>query len=839
MKTYNAFILIFILFLLNSNIIKAGDIDILGIPTSIDTLEYKQVGPGVMYSRLSLPNYPLSFYMLTVDLNNNYNFIETSQTQNQLGKTEAMTTAFTRLSSENHRPIGSVNGNFWVVSGQNQPDELLGVPYSGSMKNGEMITMPSNWNRGRATTTEDLLQEIGFAVLDTNKKMWIDDMGFDGKVIIDGIGEYPISEINRIRDTDQIVFYNNFMGEVPTRSDDSGIEVFIKPKSNQSWQVNSDVECEVIDIIKDKGENTVQEGFSVLSGQGAGRTFLENLAIGQTVKVNMGIFTLQDTTQVPAKQMVTGNALVLKNGELTIRNTNETYNSQLYPRTGIGMSQDGKTLYLITIDKGNGSIGASTATMCGILNSCGAWNATSMDGGGSAQMMLRGNIVNNPSDGSERAVANCFVVYQNTPDDDTISKIEFEDYKVDIPSFASYKPVILAYNQYGALINEDLKDFTLTCDASLGTIKNDSIFVGSSSTANGLLTAHYKELSVSKPITVTASSISFKLDSVLIDQRREYPIEVQSTIESNTMEVDPSLLTWTIKNPEICVIDNGTLKGLKNGSTTVVGSLGDYSDSIKVYVEIPESNKILFDSISTDNWTFTSSSALNATISNFGLPTSWESGAAINFVYTATRAPFLKLTRNEPLFSLPDTIKIGINLKDISLSKAVLSLRANNSTNGITTEFTSLPNNIDTEISLPLADIFDTSDIAIYPVWFEYLNFYLGTQTLGQTYTLGIKDITLCYNGYDITYLPSVKISAYQVFPNPVKNEIYIIPNNDIVTPINVKLFDLSGKMIKNWDVNNTSEKIVLSMQGISSGTYLLKIQQNNNAFETVKIIKR
>ena len=150
---------------------------------------------------------------------------------------------------------------------------------------------------------------------------------------------------------------------------------------------------------------------------------------GQTLSVNMGVFTTLTNERLKVSEMLTGNALVMKNGQLTIRNTNEAYNSTLYPRTGIGMSQDGKIAYLIVIDKMGSSIGANTATMCGILKAAGAWNATSMDGGGSAQMMLDGSIVNKPADGKERAVANGWMLFQNAPADNVITRLEFADYK--------------------------------------------------------------------------------------------------------------------------------------------------------------------------------------------------------------------------------------------------------------------------------------------------------------------------------------------------------------------------------------------------------------------------
>lgn len=495
-------------------------ININGVQKSVDTLVYRQVGPGVMYASLNFPDYPLNVHMMTVDLNNQYNSVETFQANNKVGSVEKMTNVYTRLANSSHSPIGSINGNFWIVSGQNQPTQLLGVPHSGSVHAGEMITDPNNWNRSKG--------DIGFAVIDENRKALICDMKLDAKVTVDGVGQYAISEINRIRKTNELVFFNGFMGTKPTCTDDLGTEVFIKPISGQSWGVNKDVVCEVVRIVKNKGANSIGAGESVLSGNGTAKTFLEKLVVGKQLKVNMGIYTLADQLRPAIKEMVTGNALVMVDGVLTARNTNEAYNTTLYPRTGIGTSADGKKLYLIVIDKKSGSIGANTSTMCGILKAAGASYATSMDGGGSAQMMLKGKIVNNPSDGSQRSVANGWMLFSTAPADNSISKIEFQDYKIKVPALASYTPSFLGYNKHGVLSNENLAGVTLSCDPALGNII-DGKFVASATPQTGKLVATYNGIEIVKEITIENSGVGLS-NPDLISKWKVYPNPVTNGI---------------------------------------------------------------------------------------------------------------------------------------------------------------------------------------------------------------------------------------------------------------------------------------------------------------------
>lgn len=463
---------------------------------NIDTLEYKKIGPGMVYARLSLPDYPISAYMLTVDLKNPYNFVETFQAADQVGKTQKMTDA-----GKDSHTIAGVNGNFWIVPGQNQPNVLLGTPHSGSIKNGEMITDPNGWNRGRSKDQKELLQEIGFAIIDKQKKIWIDDFGFDAKVEIPKIGSYPIAQVNRIRKEDELVFYNSYLGEAVTRTNDEGTEVVVKLIRGQKWQVNKQVICEVTKIIKNKGANPIAAGEYILSGTGKASLFLNQLSVGNRIKINMGVYSLLGNKRPSITQMLTGNALVLKNGLITIRNQNEGYNSTRYPRTGIGMNKKGDKLFLIVIDRSKGSIGANTATMCAILKVAGAWNATSMDGGGSAQLMINQKIINNPADGRERSVANGWFVKHKAPIDSVITKIEFSDYKLKVPVSNEFKPVILGYNKYGVLIDEDVKGYKLSCSSLIGRIKEDKFIAGEIS-SKGMLIAVFNGISTTKSIEV-------------------------------------------------------------------------------------------------------------------------------------------------------------------------------------------------------------------------------------------------------------------------------------------------------------------------------------------------
>jgi MYXO-CTERM domain-containing protein len=78
------------------------------------------------------------------------------------------------------------------------------------------------------------------------------------------------------------------------------------------------------------------------------------------------------------------------------------------PRTASGISRDGRTLYLITVDgRMKGSSGMTLPELAAVMRGLGVWRGLNHDGGGSTTLYVAGSgVLNHPSDGSERVVAN-------------------------------------------------------------------------------------------------------------------------------------------------------------------------------------------------------------------------------------------------------------------------------------------------------------------------------------------------------------------------------------------------------------------------------------------------
>lgn len=82
-----------------------------------------------------------------------------------------------------------------------------------------------------------------------------------------------------------------------------------------------------------------------------------------------------------------------------------------HPRTAVGLSKDGKTMYLVVTDgRREGVRGLTLPELAEFMDELGACIAMNLDGGGSSAIWVADRIVNQPSDGVERKVGNHIAV---------------------------------------------------------------------------------------------------------------------------------------------------------------------------------------------------------------------------------------------------------------------------------------------------------------------------------------------------------------------------------------------------------------------------------------------
>jgi exopolysaccharide biosynthesis protein len=107
---------------------------------------------------------------------------------------------------------------------------------------------------------------------------------------------------------------------------------------------------------------------------------------------------------------VSGRPLLVRSGTATTQfdcNDAVTLACQRAPRSAVGLSQSGDTMWLAVVDGWQqGSLGMTAAELATFLQARGAYMAMALDGGSSSALVLDGALASSPSDGVERTVAN-------------------------------------------------------------------------------------------------------------------------------------------------------------------------------------------------------------------------------------------------------------------------------------------------------------------------------------------------------------------------------------------------------------------------------------------------
>jgi hypothetical protein len=114
-----------------------------------------------------------------------------------------------------------------------------------------------------------------------------------------------------------------------------------------------------------------------------------------------------------AKQVIAGSHIIVQGGK-DVAPTGKGFPQGPHPRTAVGIADGGKRLVLVVVDGRNKqkAVGMSLTQLAKVMLDLGCESALNLDGGGSTAMVLRDpktgeqKVLNNPSDGRERSVAN-------------------------------------------------------------------------------------------------------------------------------------------------------------------------------------------------------------------------------------------------------------------------------------------------------------------------------------------------------------------------------------------------------------------------------------------------
>lgn len=674
---------------------------------TVDTLFHAKIGPGTTQTSLSLKGGSnLKIFYITTDLTNPNVDIRVAQAGAKLtggAKLSAMSNANTNTTTGIEYFAG-VNADFF---GNSQP---IGA----SVVNGDVYKAPGTdgW--------------VSFYMTD-NKTPGIELLAYKGTASC-GNASHAFTGINMGRGENNLIIYNTHYG-ANTGTNAYGTEVVLT--CDKTIGYNGTYECTVMGTpTKGVGSMTITAGQYVLSGHGTASDFIATLKSGDKVTLNLNT---ELATGGVATQVAGGQPIILQNG-VTLNTQNALdHLTALNPRTAVGYNADRTKLVLLVVDgRGSGgSAGVVSKVLADIMREVGCSDAMNFDGGGSSELYTRPFGVRNvPSDGSERTVVNSVWAVATAPADREVGELAFTAPSISLPKYGYYSPTIYAYNKYGVMLSTDFKDYTLSCPEELGIIVDGNVLFANGSGTH-TLTAECNGVSTQIQVTVGSAEPRARLQSVIVDGYRPYSVEVVAEVEGKDMAIDNSAFTWSVDNSDVATVnDAGVVSGVANGTAIVTAKVENYTVSLPVTVQKPETRYLDIVPEDISGWTTTHSGVTGETLSRL------ERGIAVDYKISSTRGTNFSIKPDQPvvLYALPDSIRMVVNPGIGKVTKIILAGSKQGERAVQASQDVNLTPNAANIVNFPISDFIDTKDMANYPVTISQIYFYLGGSTGDQVH---------------------------------------------------------------------------------------------------------
>jgi exopolysaccharide biosynthesis protein len=386
-----------------------------------------------------------------------------------------------------------------------------------------------------------------------------------------------------------------------------------------------------------------QEG---LAGAGAGGQWLSaNVHAGDTLKIG---------EQVPdLKEMISGATVLVKDGK-AYKDPAGTppggANPSRNPETAIGLSKDGRHATFVVLDGRTGESVASGVTpneATGYLLAHGAHDAILFDGGGSSELAARKpgdaklSVLNAPSDGHERPVANGLFVYSTATAAGPARKVVINGgtsvttvpgATVNVPVYATDA----ARNPAAGTTRVEVSP------SSLGTWQNGRLTVNRA--GSGVIIARNGHASATEPLRVLA-----KLDSLSLGPDQPDVVNgatQQFTLTGNgAIAIPPETAHWSVSPANLGTVDaHGlfTAAGSGSGLATVTATAGGATATASVAVG---SVSALIDDMSdVPNWNLrnTTGQPAQMTLADGVVPPGSKASGSLQLTYTVPGGPGVK-----------------------------------------------------------------------------------------------------------------------------------------------------------------------------------------------------
>ena len=342
------------------------------------------LAPGFEYVHRRTGDQPWSMHVLKIARTNQTGRFATTLGQGSVFGLEPVARQLRRLPETNGRPVVAVNGDFFVI----KPGPFQGDPRGLQITEGELVSAPA----GTAAFWMDAQGQPRLeTVYSRLRVIWPD-------------GRETRVGLNQERTNGMVVLYTPTLG--PSTRTSNGLEIILGHEGGGTWlplQAGRHYEAQVLEVAP--GANTsLRPGCLVLSVSPDQVESLPRRSAGQLIK----IVTATTPTLGGVSTAISGGPFLVRAGEVQSWRPPQPR----HPRTAFGWSDTHFVLVVVDGRQPGLSVGMTFPELAETMRELGCREAMNLDGGGSSTFWLDGHVLNSPSDGHPRHVANSLVWVQ-------------------------------------------------------------------------------------------------------------------------------------------------------------------------------------------------------------------------------------------------------------------------------------------------------------------------------------------------------------------------------------------------------------------------------------------
>lgn len=209
------------------------------------------------------------------------------------------------------------------------------------------------------------------------------------------------------------------------------------------------------------------------------------------------------------EQAVGGGPWLLRGGSEFIDFKDEgfsaSFSSARHPRTALGLTADGKLL-MVTVDGRQAiSAGVGLPDLSRLMKRLGAVDAINLDGGGSTTIAVRGMLLNSPSGGEERPVANALVAVAPPITVPDLPDLAIAGIDAEVPSGQPTQLFVTWGADAQMLTSDQLSGVVWGSTAGVGIVNQAGCFIPFKA-RKGRVFALYGDRVISKDVNVVAGA---------------------------------------------------------------------------------------------------------------------------------------------------------------------------------------------------------------------------------------------------------------------------------------------------------------------------------------------